>query len=274
MPRGMVLTDLDGTFLNSLSQISAENLAMLHRLGENDVVRVAATGRTLHSSREVVKHDLPFDYLVFSTGAGICSFEDDHVICAHELGRHDIHALSEFFLECEVDFSIHHPIPENHRFHWFAAPEPSSDLMSRLHYLKEFATQGPYQQLSRATQFLAISTDGLAIIEELQRRFPHLSIIRTTSPLDGRHVWIEVFHPHASKGLAARWLCDELGIEQRHTMSIGNDYNDLAMLEWTNQGFVVANGPEDLRQRFLSAPANDEHGFAVAAERWLQELNR
>ncbi|HNS10056.1 MAG TPA: HAD hydrolase family protein, partial [Candidatus Ozemobacteraceae bacterium] len=87
-------------------------------------------------------------------------------------------------------------------------------------------------------------------------------------------VWIEVFHPHASKGLAARWLCDELGIEQRHTMSIGNDYNDLAMLEWTNQGFVVANGPEDLRQRFLSAPANDEHGFAVAAERWLQELNR
>ena len=42
MPRGMVLTDLDGTFLNSSGRISPENLAMLHRLGENDVVRVAA----------------------------------------------------------------------------------------------------------------------------------------------------------------------------------------------------------------------------------------
>lgn len=272
MPRGMMLTDLDGTFLNSTGKISDENLEMLHELGRHNIIRVAATGRTLHSSREVVQHHLPFDYLVFSTGAGICSFADDQVICAHELGEKDIHALAKFFLDCAVDFSIHHPIPDNHHFHWFAAPEPSSDLACRLKYLKEYATQGPYQQISKATQFLAISLDGLAIIDELERRFPHLSIIRTTSPIDGRHIWIEVFAAGASKGLAARWLCEHLEIDPCNTMSIGNDYNDLAMLEWTSHGFVVANGPHDLLQRFSMVPRNDDHGFAVAARQWLQTM--
>ncbi len=272
MARGMVLTDLDGTFLDSRGKISNENLDMLHELGRQKVVRVAATGRTLHSSREVVQHHLPFDYLVFSTGAGICSFADDQIICAHELGEQDIHELAKFFLDCAVDFSIHHPIPDNHHFHWFAAPKPSSDLACRLKYLRDYATQGPYQQISRATQFLAISLDGLPIIEKLEQRFPHLSIIRTTSPIDGRHVWIEVFAAGASKGLAARWLCEQLNICRENTMSIGNDYNDLAMLEWAGQGFVVANGPRDLRQRFSTAPCNDEHGFAVAASQWLKTL--
>lgn len=272
MHRGMVLTDLDGTFLNSTGKISEANLETLQTLGQHGVIRVAATGRTLHSAREVVHHALPFDYLVFSTGAGICAFADDQIMCSHELGETDIQALAEFFLDCGVDFSIHHPIPENHRFHWFASQNPSPDLLSRLKYLKDFAVQGDYRKISRATQFLAISLNGLEIIDKLRIKFPHLSIIRATSPLDGKHIWIEVFPAEASKGMAASWLCQKLGIHQRHTMSIGNDYNDVAMLEWTHQSFVVANSPADMRQRFQGAPCNDDHGFAVAANDWLRNL--
>ncbi|MDD2999092.1 MAG: HAD family phosphatase [Erysipelotrichia bacterium] len=274
MHNGMVLTDLDGTFLNSAGQISPTNLDTLHHLGQNGVIRVAATGRTLHSSREVVPHNLPFDYLIFSTGAGICSFADDNVICSHELQEADIHALAEFFLGCGIDFSIHHPIPENHRFHWYASPNPTPDLLSRLKYLKDFAMQGNYRDISRATQFLAISLNGLEIIDDLRNKFAHLSIIRTTSPIDGQHVWIEVFPGQTSKGEAASWLCRHLGIDRCHTMSIGNDYNDLAMLEWTQHAFVVENSPADMRQRFKGAPRNDEHGFSVAARSWLQILNK
>ena len=273
MPKGMILTDLDGPLLNSAGKISEENLAMLLELGRQNVVRVAATGRNLHSARQVVDHSLPFDYLIFSTGAGISAFADDKILCAHELPAHYIQALAKFFIASSVDFSIHHPIPDNHLFHWFAAPQPTSDLLTRLAHLKDFASQGPYELINRATQFLAISLDGLGIIAELQNLFPHLSIIRTTSPLDRTHVWIEVFPAAASKGHAARWLCNELGIDKRNTMSIGNDYNDLAMLEWTAHGYVVANGPEDLRRRFSPAPANDEHGFAAAAKLWLTELS-
>lgn len=272
MRPAMILTDLDGTFLNSDCSISSENLDVLHMLGEQGIVRVAATGRNMHSSREVLGYELPFDYLIFSTGAGICRFVDSHIMHKRSLETCDIHAVAEFFSSWQLDFSIHHPIPDNHRFHWYASPNPTSDLISRLHYLADFAVQGNYRDIEEATQLLAITLAGPEIIEELQRRFSHLSIIRTTSPIDGKHTWIEVFPPGASKGSAAEWLCNNLSIDQTRTMSIGNDFNDLAMLEWTHASYAVANAVPELVQQFLPAPANNNHGFAMAARAWLEKL--
>ncbi|EKD82278.1 MAG: hypothetical protein ACD_39C01390G0003 [uncultured bacterium] len=272
MRPAMVLTDLDGTFLSSDRTISAENLDVLHTLGQHGIVRVAATGRNLHSSREVLDCGLPFDYLIFSTGAGICRFADSYIMHKRALDTGDIHAVADFFASWQLDFSIHHPIPENHRFHWYASPNPTSDLKSRLHYLADFAVQGDYLEIKEATQLLAITLNGREVIEELQKRFSHLSIIRTTSPIDGKHTWIEVFPPGASKGSAAEWLCKSLSIEKERTMSIGNDFNDLAMLEWTQTSYVVANAAPELVKQFLPAPGNDDQGFAVATRNWLSQL--
>lgn len=269
---GMVLTDLDGTFLDNSSKISKENLAALRLLGEKKIARVAATGRNLNSSREVLSHDLPFDFLIFSTGAGICTFADDKVIHHNELTTRDIHAVARFMQQHDLDFSIHHPIPDNHFFHLFPSTNPSTDLLYRLKYLQEFSSKTDLYAIDRATQILAISLNGLEIIEKMQADFSHLNIIRTTSPIDGKHVWIEVFPAGVSKGQAANWLCQKLGIPQKLTMSIGNDYNDLAMLEWTHHSFVVANSPEDLKSRFSVAPPNVDNGFAQAAHTWLQQL--
>lgn len=268
----MVLTDLDGTFLNSDRSIASENLDTLHQLGQHGIVRVAATGRTLHSSREVLGFELPFDYLIFSTGAGICRFADSQILQKMSLTANDIHAVAEFFVDCQLDFSIHHPIPDNHHFHWYSSPNPTPDLVSRLKYLAEFAVQGDFREIKEATQLLAITLNGLEIIEELQRRFSHLSIIRTTSPIDNRHIWIEVFPSGASKGSAAEWLCKHLSIERNRTMSIGNDFNDLAMLEWTQASFVVANAAPELVEKFSPAPGNDDRGFTVAVRGWLEQL--
>lgn len=270
---GMTLTDLDGTFLDSRGRISSENLATLHLLGEKKIARVAATGRNINSSREVLSHDLPFDFLIFSTGAGVCNFSDDKVIHHNELSAADIHAVGEFFRQRDLDFSIHHPIPDNHCFYLFPSSNPTIELLSRLKYLHQFSSTRELYSINRATQILAIALNGIEIIAQLQNAFSHLNIIRTTSPIDGKHVWIEVFPGGVSKGQAASWLCQKLNISQQSTMSIGNDYNDLAMLEWTHHAFVVENAPADLKSRFLSAPDNDADAFAVAVNNWLKTFN-
>lgn len=62
----MVVTDLDGTLLNTDHQISETNKQTLHWLGDKKITRVAATGRTLFSSKKVLSNDTPIDYLIFS----------------------------------------------------------------------------------------------------------------------------------------------------------------------------------------------------------------
>lgn len=274
---GMMLTDLDGTFLNADGKISQENIDALDFLGQHKIVRAACTGRTLNSAREVIAYDLPFDYLIFSSGAGICSFKDDYIICRHEIPQKYVLPLADYFLDKKLDFSVHFPIPDNHRFYWFSGPVPTSDLESRLFYLKEFAEKGSIEKLkklSSTTQFLAISKNGTEIIQEMKQIFPELSVIRTTSPINPEFTWIEVFSKRVSKGHGAAWLCNHLGIKHNHTVSIGNDYNDMEMLEWTNDAYAVSNAPKDILARYKTAPHHNENGFAKAIYEWLSEGNR
>lgn len=275
--KGLMLTDLDGTFLNETGKINMENIEALKLLGKHKVARAACTGRTLNSAREVVARNLPFDFLVFSSGAGICNFADDKVICRHEITQPEIKELAEFFRNKNLDFSIHFPIPENHRFYWYSGKVMTPDLVSRLHYLAEFAVKGSDKEclgMQSATQFLAICPD-LRInetIEEARNLFSNLSFIRATSPLNEGYSWIEVFPANINKGSGGDWLCKTFDIPLNKTMSIGNDYNDIHMLEWAETPFIMANSPDELKKRFNVVPSNSENGFAVAVKQWLSSI--
>ena len=276
--KGLVLTDLDGTFLNTTGGINEANLQALKKLHDNGIARAVCTGRTLNSAREVVPCGLPFDFLVFSSGAGISDFSKDNILSRHSLVAEDIINLKEFFIAKNVDFSIHFPIPDNHFFYWFSGPVKSPDLISRLHYLKEFAIEGNdelVRRLTAATQFLIIIPDEyLSLYDEAKSNFRHLSFVRATSPLTPKYTWIEVFPDKVTKGTGAEWLCRYLGLSKEQTMSIGNDYNDIQMLEWTGSAFVMENSPDDLKKRFKVCPSNEFDGFAVAVDEWLNHISK
>ena len=106
----------------------------------------------------------------------------------------------------------------------------------------------------------------------MQQALTGLTVIRTTSPLDGRSTWIEIFPASVSKSRTTGWLADRLGIPPARTASVGNDYNDLDLLDWSATCFVTANAPPDLRQRYPVVATNDDCGMSQAAGLWLEKL--
>jgi phosphoglycolate phosphatase-like HAD superfamily hydrolase len=78
-----------------------------------------------------------------------------------------------------------------------------------------------------------------------------------------------------SKGAALRELCSGLGIERGETMAIGDNWNDLDMLEWAGQAVLMGNAAAGLRTRarlegWKIAPANVDDGVAVILEKMLE----
>jgi hypothetical protein len=112
---------------------------------------------------------------------------------------------------------------------------------------------------------------------ELEAALPAFRVIRATSPLDGTSTWFEVFPRGVGKAAAAAWLLQELEVlrpraaaEHCVCVAVGNDYNDMDLLEWADFGFVVGNAPEDLRRRYPSVGSNRESGFSDAVRRtWI-----
>ena len=88
---------------------------------------------------------------------------------------------------------------------------------------------------------------------------------------------LDLLPPGVSKGWALERLAARLGVDRKETMAIGDNWNDLGMLEWAGQGIVMANAAEELRtlaktRGWKLAPSNDEDGVAVVLEAALAKL--
>jgi hydroxymethylpyrimidine pyrophosphatase-like HAD family hydrolase len=108
-------------------------------------------------------------------------------------------------------------------------------------------------------------------LQEIKCGLPGLSVVHSTSPLDHASTWIECFHPGVSKGKTAAWLATELGVGSSGTVAVGNDFNDLDLLDWAAHAFVVANAPDALKRRFQQVSRGGCGGVAEAVQRWLGE---
>lgn len=265
----MIITDLDGTLLDSASGLSARNRAALEELGQRGIPRVIATGRSPHSAHAVLPHDFPVDYVIFSTGAGVIDWRSGEIIYRLELDRETFAQARQTLVDAQLDFMVHAQIPENHHFEYERhGTTVNPDFQRRCDRAAEYAAPGDGSSLVGVSQLLAIEPAHVpSQYEDIRRALPDATVVLATSPLDHESRWIEIFPPSAGKGRTAAWLADRLGVPQADTVGIGNDYNDRDLLEWVARPFVVANAPGELRALHEEVASNDRDGFAEAIAR-------
>lgn len=266
----LVATDLDGTFLKNDKSISRENLDTLHWLGEKGILRVVATGRNLKKTQEVIDSKVPFDYFVFSSGAGVYDCKNNKLLFYQNINKLAVQQLSEFFVARDLNFHLFKPVPDNYKCWYYRGSVACSEFERYFEFLKAHSEELIINENldSEACQFLVVIPNDAArfhsLKEEIQNNFPEVKVVRTSSPLETDYIWVEIFHHSVSKGNGVKFLCDRLQIEHEYTLGIGNDFNDLDLLEFTNYSYMVENGPQELKDRFLSTQSNEKSAFAKA----------
>ena len=81
---------------------------------------------------------------------------------------------------------------------------------------------------------------------------------------------IDVTAPGATKGRALAWRAAQLGIARDEVMAVGDNFNDLEMLEFAGLPVVMANSVEELKQRGWPITGDNENaGLAEAIRRFV-----
>ena len=268
----LVATDLDGTFLKNDKTISRRNFETLHMMGKKGIVRVAATGRNLQKTKEVISPEIPFDYIVFSSGAGVFDWRTSELLYSKNIRNETVVRFSEYLVRNEWSFHLFKPVPENHFCWYFRSKNATPEFERYFGFHNSYSEPFPVDAhiLGEACQFLIILPNDPALFGELKNdiynAFPELKIVRTSSPLHTGYIWMEVFHEDVSKGNGVKFICGKEQINPACTMSIGNDYNDLELLEFTNFSYLVENGPDELKHRFSVTRSNEEDAFSVSVD--------
>jgi hypothetical protein len=94
--------------------------------------------------------------------------------------------------------------------------------------------------------------------------------VRTEYPARDLSI-VDLLPPGVSKGWALERLAARLGVDRKETMAIGDNWNDVNMLEWAGQAVLMGNAAQDLRtlaktNGWKQAPPNDQDGVAVTLE--------
>jgi Cof subfamily protein (haloacid dehalogenase superfamily) len=270
-------TDLDGTLLQSDRKASARSLETLKTLGRRKIRRVVVTGRSHMSASTVLPETFPIDYLITSSGVGIFDFRDQTLVESHSLSNGAVRRVTEYLVDAGFDFMVHAPVPENHTFEYWEQNEDNPDFLRRRQNNAEHCRRlNPGRPGNgRASQFLVVcpvEADPWRTHHALRNDLKDLSVIRTTSPSDHQSTWFEIFPRQVSKARSAARLCERLGADAGRSAAVGNDYNDLDMLQWCGFPYVVRNAPEPLRKRFPVVSNHNADGFSEAVRRWLHEI--
>jgi len=83
-------------------------------------------------------------------------------------------------------------------------------------------------------------------------------------------VYLEILPPGINKGVALQAMAARLGVPAEEIIAVGDNLNDLAMIEYAGMGVAMAHAPEALRARAqFIAPSNDDHGLEAVIERFI-----
>ena len=123
---------------------------------------------------------------------------------------------------------------------------------------------GPVEDMRRAEEWL-VESELAASIE-----------IHRTEYASRDLTILDILPPGCSKGSALQRLAQQRGVAAEEVMAIGDNWNDLEMLEFAGRPVVVANGAPDLvelarRRKWEIALASDQDGVAQTIKNLLAQ---
>ncbi|MBN4001881.1 Cof-type HAD-IIB family hydrolase [Nostoc sp. LPT] len=120
------------------------------------------------------------------------------------------------------------------------------------------------------TKILALCDDTDLIdklLGNLRRQYTPAELYLTTSVA----TFFEATNASVNKGTAVRYLAEELlGLQLANVMAIGDNFNDVEMLEYVGLGVAMGNAPAGVQAiAKWVAPSVEEDGAAIAIEKFL-----
>lgn len=265
---GLLATDLDGTLAMGGIIGETERRAAT-ALKEKGIPILVVTGRNPKSLRKVEGLWEVADELLFSSGAGLLESEDAEPVEQARLTARDVEEITAILTRAGEDYCVLNPIPENHRFSWkrLRPPGDNPDFDSRMDIYADWGCPVGLSPLP-ASQILVIRPPGLSPDSAMEKALSRWLVFHSSSPIDHRSVWLEVFPAGVNKGRALAAWCAVKGIAGNRVLALGNDFNDETMLSWAGMGRVVEGAPSALRARFLT------RSFEAAAKEAMEVFQR
>ncbi|MGM0125081.1 HAD superfamily hydrolase [Enterococcus sp. AZ194] len=264
----LVAIDIDGTLLNNNHEVTPEVKEALKAAESQGVAIVLCTGRPLPGVQpllnelELLKEN---DYVITYNGSLVQNTQTGEVISRYGL-------TSDDFVTVE---------------------ETARKVGSHLHIIDEESIYTPNRDISPYTvheSYLVGMPIKYRTVEEITAQVQPVKMMMIDEPeildaaiakltdefkeqyttVKSAAFYYEILNKEASKGAAVAKLAAHLGIKQEEIMAIGDNENDLSMIEYAGMGVAMGNATPSVKQAAnVQTTSNEEHGVAEVIKEYI-----
>ena len=269
----LFVTDMDGTLLDEKHNISPENLAALKELREKGTEVMIATGRLDSMVKAYVKQ-LGIKTPVISCNGGLIrDFTTNETLYINEMSKSSARKTIEICKDHSIPYLLY---CENMIY---------TDMLSkRVDFLQEYNESQPkedridflvvdnifedFNNIQNILKILIICEKGDSNLHE--KLEADLRKIDDISAYKSSGILLDVMNKGVSKGNALKHYLKMKGLSSNKTAAIGDNFNDISMLEFADFSIAMGNAEDDIKAiADLVTKTNIEHGVAHAIREYI-----
>ncbi|GAA4819390.1 HAD family hydrolase [Litoribaculum gwangyangense] len=257
----LVVTDMDGTLLNSNHEVSDLFLQLFKELKKHKILFVAASGRPYYSiihKLESIKDDI----IIVAENGGLV-IEKENLLLSKPIKKDSL-----FEVESLIDSNNHiHPVFCTKSKAYFKNSS-NGFINLLLEYYPIFTVIESIRDIEEDIIKIALyhNEDSEKYI------YPHFKKFESNYniKISGKH-WVDISDNLANKGYAVELLQKNYNITNDETLIFGDYNNDIEMLKRATYSFAMENAHENVKNTAnFSTKSNDEFGVEFILKKLIR----
>lgn len=264
----LITIDVDGTLVSPLKRLSKENIIAIDRARDMGVHIALASGRPYHSMERYIKKlglDRKGHFTVCQNGSYIFDNAIGKPIRGNFQTIKDLKRLDNLMADFNVEVSA---MDDMGFYTRHKNPNIYTKIDALINKLK--LEQIDYDRVTDDKHFGRFLILGSkSNIDKVLKNMPK-EVLEDYYAVQTAPFLIEVMNKKANKGHAVKLMAEMLDINPDEIMSIGNEKNDIPMLEQTGFPVAMENAVDELKKhaKFITK-SNLQNGVAYAINKLI-----
>lgn len=255
----LIVTDLDGTFLNEDKKVSAANKQAIASCRQKGMQFAIASGRPLEPVLELMKEwgiEEHCDYVLAMNGAEIFDCHTKDKESFYQLPADVIKNIMKHYENMNVRFYL---FDKNIRYVNYSDDETkkAAEVFGEIEVQTDM-----FALCSRPFTKLIVECDpeDMSIVEKHGQEYQNDSCTCFKSAPN----LFEFVDPRVNKSYGLKQLCERKGFSMKEVLAFGDTSNDVEMLKDAGVGVWMSNGTQDAKEVANAYTlTNEEDGVAV-----------
>ncbi|MDI9231955.1 Cof-type HAD-IIB family hydrolase [Staphylococcus caprae] len=286
----LIATDMDGTLLNAAHEITPENQAAIKFAQEHGITVVIVTGRAFYEANTpVAETDLKVPYICLN-GAEVRD-ETFNIMSTSHLNHSLVNKITTTLKKEDIYYQVY----TNRGIY---TEDPQRDLEIYIDIAERAGQKADVEKIKNSIQkridngtlkivdnydkiedipgelimkILAFDSDlgKIDLVGQELAKSPNLAV---SSSSRGN---LEITHSDSQKGIALATIAKQLGIDLDNVMALGDNLNDISMLERVGYPVAMDNAaPEVKAVAKYVTDSNENSGVGKAIMKFLKDENQ